>query len=97
MIYSLGEKQQQNQTQQVYNNILEPTEAWVVSWIRIIISVMLFSIPVCLIFPQNWFPQLEVVQETLIHLEEIGLYFVSELKKLLESLDFVFMGFFAKL
>lgn len=60
---------------------------------------MLFSIAVCLfvcLFP-NLFPQLEVVQETLTHLEEIGLYFVSELKKLLESSDCVFMGCFAKL
>lgn len=59
----------------------------------IIISVMLFSIAV---FSHTYFPDLEMVQETLIHLEEIGLYFVSELMKLLESLDCVFMGCFAK-
>lgn len=54
---------------------------------------MLFSIAG---FNHIYFLQLEVVQETLVHLGEIGLYFVSELRKLFESLDCVFMSCFAK-
>lgn len=53
----------------------------------IIISVILFSITV---FFQIHFPKLEVVQEILISLAGIGLYFVSELKKLFENLNCIY-------
>lgn len=47
-------------------------------------------------FNHIYFLQLEVVQETLIHFGEIGLHFVSQLRKLFESLDCVFMSRFCQ-
>lgn len=49
------------------------------------------------VFFQIYFPYLEAVQETLSRLKRIGLHFVSELKKLFENLDCVFMSCFANL
>lgn len=54
---------------------------------------MLFLIAV---FFQIYFSQLEEAHEILIHWG-FGLYFVSELKKLFENLDRVFMDCFANL
>lgn len=54
---------------------------------------MLFLIAV---FFQIYFPQLEEIHKILIHLG-FGPYFVSELKKLFENLDGVFMDCFANL
>ena len=55
---------------------------------------MLFSKAV---FFQIYFPQLEMVQETVFYFKGIGLYFVSGLKKLFQNLNCVFMGCFANL
>lgn len=60
---------------------------------KIIISLVLFLIAV---FFQIYFSQLEEIHKILTH-SGFGLYFVSELKKLFENLDGVFMDCFANL